>query len=91
MKLVLELTAEEQARLRHKAERFGLDDAAFLRMVINDTPAAELAARSLAEMLDGRIGVVDSSDAMGGAPSRLSEDRAAYGAHLERKRTEGRL
>ncbi len=67
-----------------------MDDATFLRMVINDTPQAGPVAGSLAEMLDGRIGVVDSAGVMGRAPSRLSEDRAAYRADLERKRDDGR-
>ncbi len=39
MKLVLELTAEEQSRLRSKAARRGLDDAAFLRMLSNEREA----------------------------------------------------
>ena len=98
MILTVNLSPEEESRLREKAARRGQDEAAYaasvLRHDIYTLPMDEEPAegQSLADFLEGYIGTVDSSAANGGKPSnaaRNSEDE--FGKIMDEKKRQGHV
>lgn len=62
MTLMLELTPEEEARLREKAARAGVDEAAYLRALIaEEPPATKLSQAAWEKLLDEVGSEVDPS------------------------------
>lgn len=77
MTIMLELDPTQEARLRDQAEAWGLAPAEFLKRVAGlDNPPEptedKFAGKTLADVLAGSIGTVDSADYFGGQPSDLS-------------------
>lgn len=77
MTIMLELDPTQEARLRDQAEALGLAPADFLKRVAGlDNPPEPMedrfAGRTLADVLAGSIGTVDSAGYFGGQPSDLS-------------------
>ena len=77
MTIMLELDSEQETRLRDQAEAMGLAPVDFLKRIagldIVDKPIEkEFAGKTLADVLDGSIGIVDSSEYFGGQSSDLS-------------------
>ena len=62
MTLILELTTEQESRLREKAQHAGLDPEGYLRRLI-DMPEAP--TTTLAESLKDFVGVIDGTPGPG--------------------------
>lgn len=62
MTLTLELTAEEEAQLRAKAASAGLDEASYVRRLIED---ADLPQQTLADTLKDLVGIVEGTPGPG--------------------------
>ena len=96
--MTITLTAELERALTERAERQGttpellaLSDLQAL-YVLEATPQGEAQGRTLADVLAGRLGAIDSSAHTGGQPSRLSEDDGrSFSDHLAEKRRQNRL
>ena len=96
MTLTVNLSPEEEARLREKAARRGQDEAAYaasvLRHDIYTLPVDEepVEGQSLADFLEGYIGTVDSSAASGGKPSNADwNSEEEFGKIMDEKRRQG--
>lgn len=77
MKIMLELDPTQEARLRDQAEALGLAPTDYLKRVAGlDNPPEPVedrfAGKTLADILAGSIGTVDSAEHFGGQPSDLS-------------------
>jgi hypothetical protein len=90
MTLTLELTPDEEERLREKAARQGQDASAYalglLRQGIQAVPSKE-SGKTLAETLAGRVGLFEHE----GPGYRAQEGGAAFAEHLAQKRQDGQL
>jgi hypothetical protein len=92
MTVTIDIAPQVEASLRRKAAAAGESLSGYLRRLAErEADGKPVAAPSLAEMLAGRIGVIDSAENTDGKPSRLSEHKTAFGDHLDRKHREGRL
>ncbi len=95
MSIVIELAPEEEARLRARAARQGQDAAAYaasvLRRDISDAvPAPE--GETLADFLEGYIGVVDSRELNGGKRSHAAQNsEAEFGRIMDEKQRQGHV
>lgn len=90
MTMTIELTPEQEARLRERARREGRNAEDFVVALVR----AEIGESASAPpgYWDGFVGVVDSSKANGGAKSHLAEDTgAAFTEILLEKKREGHL
>ena len=83
--------AERAAREGTTPELLALNDLRQLYAPeLPDAPSFE--GKTLADVLAGHLGTVDSSARLGGQPARLSEDEGqSFAEHLAEKRREGRL
>lgn len=77
MTIMLELNPAQEARLRDQAEALGLAPADFLKRVAGldnplDPTENTFAGKTLADVLGGSLGIVDSAEHFGGQPSDLS-------------------
>lgn len=88
MTVVLELTAEEEARLRERAARQGQDAAAYalglVRQDLQELPQSD-SGKTLAETLAGRIGLYEYD----GPGYRAQGGGTAFAEHLAAKRDSG--
>lgn len=95
MTIMLELDPTQETRLRDQAEALGLAPADFLKRVAGlDNPPAPVedrfAGKTLADVLAGSIGTVDSAEHFGGQPSDLSTRTGrAFADMLCEERTQG--
>lgn len=93
MTLTINLSPEEEARLREKAARWGQDEVAYaasvLRNALHTLPVDEEPAQdqSLAEALAGRIGLFSSAEPSNAA--RNSEEE--FGKIMDEKRRQGHI
>ena len=77
MTIMLELDPAQEARLRDQAEALGLAPTDFLKRVAGldnppDPAQNAFAGKTLADVLGGSVGTVDSAEHFGGQPSDLS-------------------
>ncbi len=94
MTITLELDPTQEARLRDQAEALGLAPVDFLKRVagLESAPgravADAFAGKTLADILAGSIGTVDSAEHFGGQPSDLSTRTGeAFGEMLHEEHT----
>lgn len=93
MTLTINLSPEEEARLREKAARWGQDEAAYaagvLRNDLHTLPVDEEPAegQSLAEALAGRIGLFSSAEPSNAARNAKEE----FGKVMDEKRRQGHV
>ncbi len=100
MSITIELAPDVEALLHAEAARQGQDTPAYVAALVHQAVKSDFTVRrnppaepgeTLADALEGLVGVIDSSRHNGGVVSRLSEDKEAFGDYLEQKRREGRF
>jgi hypothetical protein len=95
--MTITLTPDIEQALTERAELQGTTPELLalhdLRVLYaSEAALADTGSKTLAEMLAGHLGTVDSSEIMGGFPSYLSEDDGrSFADHLTEKRQQGRL
>ena len=93
MTLTINLSPEEEARLREKAARRGQDEAAYaagvLRTDIYTLPMDEepIEGQTLAEALEGHIGLFSSAELSNAAQNSEEE----FGKIMDEKRRQGHV
>ena len=96
--MTITLTQDIERALTERAQRQGttpellaLNDLRSL-YVPEEQVEGPSVGKTLADVLAGHLGTVDSSARTGGRPSRLSEDDgSSFAAHLAEKRRQGHL
>ncbi|MCX6360027.1 MAG: hypothetical protein NT029_09480 [Armatimonadetes bacterium] len=92
MAVTIDVPPQVEANLRRAAAEAGESLAGYLQQIAErEANAKPVAVPSLAQMLAGRIGIIDSAANTDGKPSRLSEDKSAFSSYLERRHREGSL
>ena len=98
MSIVIDLAPDEEARLRAKAARHGQDAAdyiaALLRQDMDNAPAAPSFPDepTLADFLEGYVGVVDSRELENGRLSHFAQNsEAEFGKIMDEKQRQGHV
>jgi hypothetical protein len=88
MSITIQLAPEVEAQLREKAARMGQDPAAYIASLVNqDLGPGESPPKTLADMLEGRVGRINS-----GGKEKLSEECGEkFADYLVQKQREGHL
>jgi len=94
--MTITLTPEIERALTARANQQGTTPELLalhdLQELYADTaPPDPFEGKSLADVLAGRIGTVDSRKNNGGQPSQLSTDKESFTDYLVEKRKQGRL
>jgi len=93
MAITLNLAPEEEKLVRQKAQAQGREAENYVaELVLRDinshaSPATEMPTRSLAEMLNGRVGLFESE----GTAYEAQEASRAFADHLAEKHSSGDL